>query len=602
MDKISEQLIQLSDKFDKAGKTKCANTIDGLIENQSLIKVAQYVGIIGYVLKQNRAMGNCIRKKRVSSSGSMQEVVLGCLREYQDGQQYDNNEWTSKYAQVIESSPEHFKSAHIDLLQVLAEENKIQEFVDQIKEANSILEENNMEDDLFKAAMTDIQRLETIFEKEGDAGQHPFKVAAPQSPRSLWSRFWSPSWSRGGKDKDTQFEMDAILESLMNIQNDVQQIRGGISRMRYDSRSIQDPAIQQYLQALSDTNWEQTTNGIYNLSQALNGLQQSDPTHAVSSKLVQLSSQIERNIDQVFDEIKNVQTNMYNLRLRDPVKGRGNLKSATEEYGDLARTLDRLYINPLDERALHYSLKLHGRLEDTLNERAGAQDRSYNEWVNAPNSELGSGRFNAPSAVPGIKSPVQYPSMTMDAPSSSAIEDNLMKMTDNPDVLSGLVNWLEQVGTMTPKTPEIGQAINYLLDLLKEKQSKLNFEEPAQPNVVQTPDVASTENVAQPSIGDIVAAAGKPGTNWQRDVLPHLKRLRNPESRASSASSLQKLTKVADVLNDWNPDLAELLREYIEEEEDHLPEFPSISSIIKEHESSRWKITEKKAGAVALST
>ena len=42
--------------------------------------------------------------------------------------------------------------------------------------------------------------------------------------------------------------------------------------------------------------------------------------------------------------------------------------------------------------------------------------------------------------------------------------------------------------------------------------------------------------------------------------------------------------------------------QYIKEEEDSLPDFPSTSSIIKEHQGSRRKLTQKNAGAVALST
>ena len=601
MDKIPEQLIQLSDKLDKAGKTKCANVIDELIKHQSLTKVAQYVGVIGYVLKQNRAMGNCIRKKRASSTVPMQEIVLGCLREYQEGQQYDNTEWALKYAQVVQQFPDQFASCHVDFLETLAEENNMNQHMDRVKMAQNTLKQEDVQDSLINQIAFDLESLERVL-KEGDADHRPFKVAAPPSQRNRWNRFWSPSWTRRGKDKDTQFEMDAVLESLTNIQRDVQQIRSGISQMRYQSRVIQNPTVQQHLQSLSDTNWEQTTNGLYGLQQTLGAAQQTDPTDRSILNLVQTSSQIDENIEQIFTEIRNVQENMYNLRLRDPVKGRGSLKSATEEYADLTRALDRLYINPLDERAMHYSVKLHGRLEDTLNERASALDPSYNQWVNAPESELGRNRLNTPGITPGIQSPIQTPSMTMDF---SSIENSLEQMTDDPDVLSIFVNWLEQMTTFsTPNRPETKQAINHLLDLLREKQDKLkNVTEQPQSNVVQTGNEGGVAgNVATPSHQKLNDLFGDPNSDLLRDLVPNINTLLNPEKSGTTGSSLQKLTKIADVLNDWDSDLAELLREYIKEEKDCLPEFPSTSSIIKEQSGSRWKITQKKAGAVALST
>ena len=161
MDSISEHLAQLSDGLDKAGQTKCADIVDNLIQNKSVVKLAQYVGVIGYVLKQNRAMGNCIRKKRASSTSSMQEVVLDCLKEYQDGQEYGNdNEWTKKYAQIIQQIPEKFETLGPEFLNILSEENQIDSHIDNIKKAHFLLKENNINDDLIESAIKDIKKLE----------------------------------------------------------------------------------------------------------------------------------------------------------------------------------------------------------------------------------------------------------------------------------------------------------------------------------------------------------------------------------------------------------------------------------------------------------
>lgn len=406
--------------------------------------------------------------------------------------------------------------------------------------------------------------------------------------------------------------MDAVLESLVNVQKDIQQIRSGISLLRYQSRSTEDPTVRKHLQALSDTSWEKTYNGLHSLQQALGTAQQNNPIDESIVSLVQTSSQIDENIEQVFTEIRTIQENMYNLRLRDPVKGRGSLKSATEEYADLARVLDRLYINPLDERALHYSMKLHGRLEDTLNSRQSPMDPGYGKWINSPESELGRSRVNvAPTG--DIGGQTQSPSMTMNAPSQ--FEQNFMQMTDDPNILAEMIKFLTEMTTVsTPGRGETKQAIHYFLSMLEEKRDNPTTtpEQPQegypsqglnlQTNVVQTGNNQAQANVAEPSVSDILAAAGDPTTDWQTQVLPHLERLLNLENTGRTASSLQKLTKIADIFDNIDSDLAKLLREYIEEEEDCLPEFPSTSSIIKEQVVARRKITEKKAGAVALGT
>jgi len=121
----STKLVSLSDTLDKVGHFECADLIDKLVTDESFIKTAQYVGAIGYVLKQHRAMSNCVRKKRASSDDSMQNVIMSCLKEYQDGQSYDNNEWTSKYAQVASLQQKISDDTPVDFLQVIGEENSI---------------------------------------------------------------------------------------------------------------------------------------------------------------------------------------------------------------------------------------------------------------------------------------------------------------------------------------------------------------------------------------------------------------------------------------------------------------------------------------------
>lgn len=124
---IINSFIKIADNLDKSGNITVANTIDNLISDNSLIKVAQYVGAIGYVLKQHRAMSNCIRQKRASSDQPMQEVVLTCIKEYQDGQSYGHNEWTERYASVIQAMPEHFGSKMLSqFVKISMQENKLQ--------------------------------------------------------------------------------------------------------------------------------------------------------------------------------------------------------------------------------------------------------------------------------------------------------------------------------------------------------------------------------------------------------------------------------------------------------------------------------------------
>jgi hypothetical protein len=159
---VQTHLIDLACDLDKMEKFAEATAIDQILFSGAMKKVAQYVGVIGYVLKQDRAMGNCIRKKRTTASGPMQEVIMDCIKEYQDGQDYDNNEWTSKYAQVIQQIPD--KNTCSDFLNILGKENEIAKHAQSIIEAQKKLASANIQDDVINEVIAKIKQYARFFQ------------------------------------------------------------------------------------------------------------------------------------------------------------------------------------------------------------------------------------------------------------------------------------------------------------------------------------------------------------------------------------------------------------------------------------------------------
>ena len=170
MNRISQHLINLSDHLDKTGKVICADAVDRLLVSGAMQKVAQYVGVIGYVLKQERAMSNCIRKKRVASTQSMQEVVLSCLKEYQDGQNYQNDDWTNKYASLIRQAPIAFDKTHLAFLAALGQEANIEQHITILEKTAEILEDHNVEDEMMNQVLSHVRIYGDILKKEANVG------------------------------------------------------------------------------------------------------------------------------------------------------------------------------------------------------------------------------------------------------------------------------------------------------------------------------------------------------------------------------------------------------------------------------------------------
>lgn len=596
-------LVELSDSLDKAGKTQCSDVVDGLIKNQSITKIAQYVGVIGYVLKQSRAMEQCIRKKRVANSGSMQEVVLDCLKEYQDGQNYNNNDWTAKYAQVIEDSPENFESSHTDMLKVIAEENDLSDHIEKVKEAGKILKENEIEDSLFKAVLADLDQLDKLF-KEGDVGQRPFKLAAPRSQRGFWSRLWSPSGSRRGVQKDTELEMDNILEGISTIAQSSQQIRSSISAIQYQASSLGGyPDISAAINNLSSRDWNRTLQAVQSLQTAVS----SAPPDTNLFQLRDLAYSISNNVSNVYNQIERMQRNMFNLRQRESVKGRTYGRSAAEEFGHLEMALERLMRNPLDERSLFYSQKLHGRLEDALNMRSTNMGPEFQDWIDSNPEQSQFAPATAPATTTETE-PIQTGPAT-----TTSMEDAAQQLSQRlgPGFTNELIRALEQIGGGDYGSESEANNLHSLIQALRTPMSNIpnkgqgnsgfeDIEAPAVPIISPNEETLNPEGTLNPEIPEYLQDLDLANIFEIED----LSLFRDPRD-VDASSKIDTLIKIADIADTIMPEIADILDKYIaeHEKEDELPfEFPENALILKEDVKSRSKISIRKRGKTTVNT
>lgn len=159
---MNEILLKLANTLDKLGLLKKADQIDKIIKTASIEKVSQYVGVVGYVLKQQRCMQNCVRRKRVEKKGSMQEIILECLKEYQDGQDYHNTEWAEKYANLLLKYPTSLNKVSNLYIKELYRINDIDTHLNNLKLASSIIRENGLDDSLVSDLIEDVSILENI--------------------------------------------------------------------------------------------------------------------------------------------------------------------------------------------------------------------------------------------------------------------------------------------------------------------------------------------------------------------------------------------------------------------------------------------------------
>ncbi len=382
---LSEYLANLADRLDRDGKIKSANAVDNLLQNGSLEKVAQYVGAIGYVLKQERAMANCIRQKRVSSSGPMQEVIMDCLKEYQDSQSYDDREWTSKYASSIKSNPDQFHKLHLYYLSKLSEENSISEHINNIIEASKCLKDENETDNTISEILTSAEKAGELIKKEASF-QPPFKLAAlpsveeelsPEQPKGFWSRLFSPSksqwwnplsWDKeeSGPDSQVNHLMGNVLQNLTNMAYTVQNVKLNTAQIKTEIlRSSHDEETKAIAAKLTPDRWSQNNQALTDLHDRIK-----DP------KIMSMVNNAENGVGYIFEHLKRIQSDMRELRRNPNITGkdkasdensrRNSLTSPTQEFDYLQRVMNKLYVNPLDEEAIYQAQRMHSRLDDRL--------------------------------------------------------------------------------------------------------------------------------------------------------------------------------------------------------------------------------------------
>lgn len=424
MDSLQQHLVELSDRIDKDGKLACADAVDELVKTASLDKLAQYVGVIGYVLKQNRAMGNCIRKKRVASGEPMQTIVLECLKEYQDGQQYQDNEWASKYAQVIQASPDQFDISHLFFLNTVGQLGDISADIERVEKVAHMLEENDIDEPIFNTVLEHLSQFGDILAKDSETHAN-FKLAAP--PRGWWSQFWNPtqfnwtnprSWFKGvrerGSDLDTIQELESILTNLSALTRVTQQIKTGIARLKSESNGytsgsgeelqrrvqphIENPdaiaILVDKIQQLPQEDWNKTTLLLQQMQFLLKkNKPQNIYNQQIHARAKDSIDRIQASMEEVYKYIEAIQEDMESLRLRDPILGRDvglteegernpfGIISPAEEYGALQQVLEKLYQNPMHSKAQWYAQKAHARLWDKLRYIQRGPDEGMNNWL-----------------------------------------------------------------------------------------------------------------------------------------------------------------------------------------------------------------------------
>ena len=598
---LTTYLITLADKLDKEENTVCADAVDNLLlKTASLEKLAQYVGVIGYVLKQNRAMGNCIRKKRVASDSSMQDVVLSCLKEYQDGQDYNDTKWTSKYADTLSRRPDLFKTSHLTLLHDLGQSWEIDKHLNNVRTASQILKDNNVDEERVNTILSHIETLGKMLQKE--TNKYPFKFAAPL--RNWWSRLWNPgekdtwspkTWGRnsrenkwGGDDTDLEIEIDNVLHKIMNMSNIVSHMTSNINRLKRKAQNARViPKYKKVTQLIFDAiegmdinDWSSTEKSIFNMATAVR--KKGDFSHPLMTSAVALVQELDKSrvgIDNSIDEIRKT---MESIRTRGAMTGkrgigtRQQVQQIAAEFEMLDRVIDKIDQNPMDKQGYYYAQTVINRLNDSLQNKdtpdVPSDDSTHgniNKWINPEPSA---------TSVPSATVPASGAIPTPGAPAVPKVSDLRIKEISDAIKAKMDISKAREILTALATTPGLEGYSDIFLDIatrlgeIKEREeSELSVKPPveATPVVpessVPPPSVPSVPSVEPPApevaLSPVPVAPATPKKRKRRDGKPEGYKT-SPEIPITG-KSLDAFVKLADILDPIDSKLADAIDYYL---------------------------------------
>ena len=189
MENTKEKLTKLASTLEDKGLKKSSLILREAIKAATNFKMAQYVGIQAYWLKNRRCWDNCYRQKRTSSpSTPAQKVWMECWDEYKDSINNDKSTW-GKYAGTDES------------LKVGSKEEK---------EWNSIFAEK-VEEKVKEGMKRPVAVYETIEEESQKYSQKVIEASADLMTLA-------DSLSKGGYDELGKEMVEAAMEMLKEAQ------------------------------------------------------------------------------------------------------------------------------------------------------------------------------------------------------------------------------------------------------------------------------------------------------------------------------------------------------------------------------------------------
>jgi len=241
MKKIVQNLTKIASSLDSQKRIKLASQIDKFADALVQIKTAQYVGVQGYWIRNERCWSNCYRQKRAETPKKASQVVWQeCQNEYVESINNPTSGW-EKYAQ----DEKQMKFSEADQKIIKAEQDYFRETVAK-KVGNGMFPTvavyDTIEQRKAKYVKDQIKLANSMLQFAEDMGQNGFKkeaksLAAEASELIKEAGFFNDMW-QGAQGKG---EIYKRMQAAFNQWG--QTIQGFLEKLSTNAAGYANPKV-----------------------------------------------------------------------------------------------------------------------------------------------------------------------------------------------------------------------------------------------------------------------------------------------------------------------------------------------------------------------
>lgn len=363
MDNIEKKINTVKENALKNGMEKTASSLQDFNKCFSNFKVAQYVGIQGYWIRNRRCWDNCYRQKRTENPESPAQVVWeDCWKEYLESINNNSSGW-EKYASMdkIDINKEHINKWNSLFIKKVDEKIASEKMSKPEAIYSTIEEESEISKNNLLQATANLIDVHGELEKEGlkeDASVIADVINEVIKEADFKGQQWWQNIGKGIQDKWKQWSGKGSAKDITKLLQDVITRANSLLTVQYSQNDLKvflsdTGKLIRTLSGYSDTQDPISSNLIQKSIPVLNGFYRSVATEASKKKNPKTQRQFFVSLLQsLISNLSNIISSAYTPQEEQKIDNqKTEMNKDQNQLGNIKQEMSNL-VDSYDQRSL----------------------------------------------------------------------------------------------------------------------------------------------------------------------------------------------------------------------------------------------------------